>query len=78
MIKKDFKPCQPLKWSDFMGICKDYDADILHLTEETKGLKEMFEVLILIIYRQSGYEGSFDQWLEEAYKDLETLEDKIN
>lgn len=77
MIKKDFKPCQPLKWSDFIKICNDYDADILYLTEETKGLKEMFEVLILIIYRQSGYEGSFDEWLDMMYKDLETLEDRI-
>ena len=77
MIKKDFKPGQPLKWSDFIKICNDYDADILHLTEETKGLKEMFEVLILIIYRQSGYEGSFDEWLDMMCKDLETLEDRI-
>ena len=77
MVKKDFKPCKPLTWSEFMDIFKDYDADLLHLTEEIKGLKEMFEVLILIIYRQSGYEGSLDQWLEETYKDLETLEDKI-
>lgn len=75
MIKKDFKPCQPLKWSELMEIFKDYDADILHLTEEVKGLKEMFELLTLIIYRQSGYEGSFDEWLEETYKDLETLDE---
>lgn len=77
MIKKDFKPCQPLKWSDFMKICNDYDADILHLTEEIKCLKEMFEIQLLIIYMQSGYEGSFSDWLDMTYKDLETLEDRI-
>ena len=77
MIKKDFKPGQPLKWSDFIKICNDYDADILHLTEEIRDLKKMFEMQLLIIYMQSGYEGSFDDWLDMTYKDLETLEDRI-
>lgn len=58
-----------VSWEDFEEVCKDYDADMLALKEEIKGLKKTIATLVKLSCIQRDYNDTITVFLENKYVD---------